>query len=82
MAPNGILLGKPQDQAHNDQVDAWSASFRLRLFRPVYGYAYGQWNANMKRMGKEPAEDVKRRLVAACREVGLTVSSCEHAPHP
>ena len=26
----------------------------------------------MTRAGREPAEDVKRRLVAACQEVGLT----------
>ena len=29
----------------------------------------------MTRAGREPTEDVKRRLVAACKEVGLTVSS-------
>ena len=29
----------------------------------------------MSRAGREPAEDLKRRLVAACQEVGLTVSS-------
>lgn len=29
----------------------------------------------MSRAGREPAEDVKRRLVAACQEVGLTVAS-------
>lgn len=29
----------------------------------------------LTRAGREPAEDVKRRLVAACQEVGLTVSS-------
>ncbi len=29
----------------------------------------------MTRAGREPAEDVKRRLVAACQEVGLTVTS-------
>ena len=29
----------------------------------------------MSRAGREPAEDVKRRLVAACQEVGLTVTS-------
>ena len=29
----------------------------------------------MTRAGREPAEDVKRRLVAACQEVGLTVAS-------
>ncbi len=28
----------------------------------------------MTRSGREPAEDVKRRLVAACEEVGLTVA--------
>ncbi len=28
----------------------------------------------MTRAGREPAEDVKRRLVAACQEVGLTVT--------
>ena len=28
----------------------------------------------MTRAGREPAEDVKRRLVAACQEVGLTVA--------
>src|ERR1043165_1750498 len=27
----------------------------------------------MTRAGREPAEDVKRRLVCACQEVGLTV---------
>ena len=29
----------------------------------------------MSRAGREPAEDLKRRLVAACQEVGLTVRS-------
>jgi len=29
----------------------------------------------MSRAGREPAEDVKRRLVAACEEVGLTIVS-------
>jgi hypothetical protein len=29
----------------------------------------------VSRAGREPAEDVKRRLVAACQEVGLTVTS-------
>jgi hypothetical protein len=29
----------------------------------------------MTRAGREPAEDVKRRLVAACQEVGLLVTS-------
>lgn len=29
----------------------------------------------MTRAGREPAEDVKRRLVVACQEVGLTVTS-------
>jgi hypothetical protein len=29
----------------------------------------------MSRAGREPAEDLKRRLVAACQEVGLTVTS-------
>lgn len=29
----------------------------------------------MSRAGREPAEDVKRRLVAACQEVGLTIDS-------
>jgi hypothetical protein len=29
----------------------------------------------LSRAGREPAEDVKRRLVAACHEVGLTVAS-------
>jgi len=29
----------------------------------------------LTRAGREPAEDVKRRLVAACEEVGLTVAS-------
>lgn len=29
----------------------------------------------MTRAGREPAEDVKRRLVAACQEVGLTVGA-------
>lgn len=29
----------------------------------------------MTRAGREPAEDVKRRLVAACQEVGLLVKS-------
>ena len=29
----------------------------------------------MPRAGREPAEDVKHRLVAACEEVGLTVAS-------
>lgn len=29
----------------------------------------------MPRAGREPAEDVKRGLVAACQEVGLTVAS-------
>lgn len=28
----------------------------------------------MKRAGREPAEDVKRRLMAVCQEVGLTVA--------
>ena len=29
----------------------------------------------MTRAGREPAEDLKRRLVAACQEVGLGVTS-------
>jgi hypothetical protein len=29
----------------------------------------------LTRAGREPAEDVKRRLVVACQEVGLTVTS-------
>lgn len=29
----------------------------------------------MSRAGREPAEDVKRRLVSACQEVGLVISS-------
>lgn len=29
----------------------------------------------MPRAGREPAEDVKRRLVCACQEMGLTVAS-------
>jgi hypothetical protein len=29
----------------------------------------------MTRAGREPAEDLKRRFVAACQEVGLTVAS-------
>ena len=29
----------------------------------------------MTRAGREPAEELKRRLVAACQEVGLTVAS-------
>ena len=29
----------------------------------------------MSRAGREPTEDVKRHLVAACKEVGLAVSS-------
>lgn len=29
----------------------------------------------MSRAGREPAEDVKRRLIAACQEVGLVISS-------
>ena len=29
----------------------------------------------MSRVGREPTEDVKRRIVAACEEVGLDVSS-------
>ncbi len=29
----------------------------------------------MTRAGREPAEDVKRRLVTACQEVGLTVTN-------
>jgi len=29
----------------------------------------------LTRAGREPAEDVKRRLMAACQEVGLTVAS-------
>ena len=29
----------------------------------------------MSRAGREPAEDVKRRLVAACQEVGLVVNT-------
>ena len=29
----------------------------------------------MTRAGREPAEDVKRRLVAACQEVGLEINS-------
>ena len=29
----------------------------------------------MSRAGREPAEDVKRRLVAGCQEVGLEVAS-------
>ena len=29
----------------------------------------------MSRAGREPAEDVKRRLVAACQEVGLVVNN-------
>ena len=29
----------------------------------------------MSRAGREPAEDVKRRLVAACQEVGLMIGN-------
>ena len=29
----------------------------------------------MSRAGREPAEDVKRRLVAVCQEVGLVIES-------
>jgi hypothetical protein len=29
----------------------------------------------MTRAGREPVEDVKRRLVAACQEVGLVVKT-------
>jgi hypothetical protein len=29
----------------------------------------------MSRAGREPAEDIKRRIVAACQEVGLTIKS-------
>ncbi len=29
----------------------------------------------MSRAGREPAEDIKRRLVAACQEVGLTITN-------
>ncbi len=29
----------------------------------------------MSRAGREPAEDVKRRFVAACQEVGLVVEN-------
>ena len=32
-------------------------------------------NEAMSRAGREPAEDVKRRLIAACQEVGLVISS-------
>jgi len=31
----------------------------------------------MSRAGREPAEDLKKRLVAACQEVGLTVRSAQ-----
>ncbi len=31
----------------------------------------------MMRAGREPAEDVKRRLVAACQEVGLEVRKAQ-----
>ena len=31
----------------------------------------------MSRAGREPAEDLKKRLVAACQEVGLTVGSAQ-----
>ena len=33
----------------------------------------------MSRAGREPAEDLKKRLVAACQEVGLRVSSARMA---
>ena len=33
----------------------------------------------MNRAGREPAEDLKRRLSAACREVGLEVSKAQMA---
>jgi len=29
----------------------------------------------MSRAGREPAEDIKRRIVAACQEVGLAIRS-------
>ena len=31
----------------------------------------------MSRAGRQPAEDLKKRLVAACQEVGLTVRSAQ-----
>jgi hypothetical protein len=31
----------------------------------------------MRRAGREHAEDVKRRIVAACQEVGLTIKSAK-----
>ncbi len=36
----------------------------------------------MRRAGREPAEDVKRRLVAACQEVGLTIQSANMIRQP
>ena len=48
----------------------WHATFCLLSFET--GIADG---ASMTRAGREPAEDVKRRLVAACQEVGLVVEN-------
>lgn len=36
----------------------------------------------MRRAGREPAEDVKRRLVAACQEVGLAIQSANMVRQP
>jgi hypothetical protein len=36
----------------------------------------------MRRAGREPAEDVKRRLVAACQEVGLAIQSANMIRQP
>jgi hypothetical protein len=34
----------------------------------------------MTRAGKEPAEDLKRRLVTACQEIGLSVTRGRMSP--
>ncbi|MCH5374113.1 MAG: hypothetical protein JJ992_09060 [Planctomycetes bacterium] len=36
----------------------------------------------MTRAGREPAEDVKRRLVAVCQEVGLTIQNANMIRQP
>ena len=36
----------------------------------------------MTRAGREPAEDVKRRLIAVCQEVGLAIQNANMIRHP
>ena len=44
-------------------------------YNPDSAVVAPQTGSGMSRAGREPAEDVKRRLAAACQEAGLYVSS-------